>query len=275
MFMSLSSLLNQKDVRARFRQEFPKPTFVENKALLAPPLTEKYGMVGTAFDYLMRFYLKMLNPQAFQREWVAESTVHLLKQQRANRLHDQAFVVVTQAKENYAEFLKTQQITDDLIRSTLQLAEIDAIYRMGKIAPNSQPIEQADIDDVKALINLVDFTQFTSQGLVLLNPTFGLISHQIGGADADLVIDDLLIDIKTKKRFELARDDVNQLMGYYTLSKIDEIDGAPEGHEIKRLGTYLARYAQLFVFNVADVVNPATFPQFLEWFQERVLINDY
>ncbi len=273
--MSLSSFLQKSDVRARFRQEFSKPTFVENKALLAPPLTPNSSIVGTAFDYLMRFYLKTLNPQPIQREWAAESTVHLLKQQGENRLHDQAFVIVTRARENYAEFLKARQITDDLIRSTLQLAKLDAFLRARKIDPNLDYIEQADIEDVKALINLVDFSQFTSQGVVLLNPTFGLISLKIGGADADFVVDDLLIDIKTKKRFELARDDVNQLMGYYTLSKINEIDGAPEGHEIKRLGIYFARYAQLFVFNVSEVVNPQTFSQFLEWFQQRILINDY
>jgi hypothetical protein len=184
-------------------------------------------------------------------------------------------VIVTRARENYAEFLKARQITDDLIRSTLQLAKLDAFLRARKIDPNLDVIEQADIEDVKALINLVDFSQFTSQGVVLLNPTFGLISQKIGGADADFVVDDLLVDIKTTKKFELARYDFNQLMGYYILSKIDEIDGAPRGHEIKRLGIYFARYAYLFVFNVADVVNPATFPQFLEWFQERAAINDY
>ncbi len=273
--MSLSSFLNQPDVRARFKQEFSKPNMMKNKALLAPPLTENYGLVGTAFDYLMRFHLKTLNPQAFEREWAAESTVDLLKERGANRLYNSAFVIVTQAREKYAEFLKTQQITDDLIRSTLQLAKLDAFLRARKIDPNLDVIEQADIEDVKALINLVDFAQFTSQGVVLLNPTFGLISPQIGGADADFVIDDLLIDIKTTKNFELARYDFNQLMGYYILSKIDEIDGAPEGHEIKRVGIYFARYAQLFVFNVSEVVNPQTFSQFLEWFQQRILINDY
>ncbi len=273
--MSLSSFLEKSDVRARFSQEFSKPKLRENKSLLAPPLTENYRLVGTAFDYLMRFYLKRLNPQAFERGWVAESAVHLLKEGGVNRLYEQAFFIVTRGRENYAEFLKTQQLTDDLIRSTLQLAKLDTFVRARKIDPNLDVIEQQDIEDVRALINLVNFTQFTSPGVVLLNPTFFLASHQIGGADADLIIDDLLVDIKTTKKLEFTQDNFNQLMGYYILSKIETPDGAPGEHEIKRLGIYFSRYAYLFVFNVTDVVNPATFPQFMDWFHKRVAIKDY
>lgn len=34
--------------------------------LLAPPLTDHYWLVGTAFDYLLRFYIKFLNPKAIE-----------------------------------------------------------------------------------------------------------------------------------------------------------------------------------------------------------------
>ncbi|HEY9834972.1 MAG TPA: hypothetical protein V6D26_30750, partial [Stenomitos sp.] len=205
----------------------------------------------------------------------AEITLNILKQQGANRLYQQAFFMITQARENYTEFLKTQQITDDLIRSTLQLAKLDVIYRIGRIDPNLQQVEPADIEDIKALISVVNLSQFKTDGVVLSNPRFGNGSVTVRAADADLVIDDLLIDIKTTKNFKLEQDNFNQLMGYYALSKIDGIDGAPPGHEIKRLGIYFSRFAYLFVFNVADVVPLLTFPQFLEWFQKRAAINDY
>jgi hypothetical protein len=273
--MSLSSFLEQSDVRARFRQEFSKPKLGENRDLLAPPLTGNYRLVGTAFDYLMRFYLKMLNPQAVEAGWIAEITLNALKRQGANRLYQQALFILTQARENYTEFLKSQEITDDLISSTLQLAKLDVIYRARRIDPNLQHVEPADIEDIKALINLVKWTQFKTEGVVVLNPTFGLGSVKVREADADLVIDDLLIDIKTTKNFKLEQDNFNQLMGYYTLSKIDAIDGAPPGHEIKRLGIYFSRHAYLFIFNVADVVPLLTFSKFLEWFQERAAMNDY
>jgi hypothetical protein len=273
--MSLSSFLEKSDVRARFRQEFSKPKLGENRPLLAPLRTGNYRLVGTAFDYLMRFYLKMLNPQAVETGWIAEIALKALKQQGATRLHDQAFFIVTQARENYAEFLESQTLSDDLIRSALQLAKLDVIYRAGLIDPNLQQVESADIEDIKALITVVDWTQFKTEGVVLLNPSFGNGSAKVGEVDADLVIDDLLIDIKTTKNFKLEQDNFHQLIGYYTLSKIDKIDGAPPEHEIKRLGIYFSRHAYLFIFNVAEVVPLLIFPQFLEWFEKRAVMDDY
>ena len=77
--MSLTSFLNKKDVREKFREEFPKPTFNIKKELLAPPFTKRYGLVGTAFDYLLRFYIKYLNPSAITKPWVAERGLEILK----------------------------------------------------------------------------------------------------------------------------------------------------------------------------------------------------
>ena len=57
--MSLTSFLdNNPDVREQFKQEFHKPSLRVKKDLLAPPLTKRYSTVGTAFDYLLRFYVK-------------------------------------------------------------------------------------------------------------------------------------------------------------------------------------------------------------------------
>jgi hypothetical protein len=59
--MSLTTFLEQNsDVRAQFLAHFKKPDFTLKLPILAPPLTESYGLVGTAFDYLLRFYLEKL-----------------------------------------------------------------------------------------------------------------------------------------------------------------------------------------------------------------------
>ena len=73
--MSLTSFLRNKDVQERFRQEFRKPKFTAKKDLLAPPLTKHYSLVGTAFDYLLRFYVERLNPNAITKKWVAEFAI--------------------------------------------------------------------------------------------------------------------------------------------------------------------------------------------------------
>jgi hypothetical protein len=267
--MSLLTFLQQPDVRDRFNQAFPKPKLTPTPPLLAPPLTKNYALVGRAFDYLLRFQIKALNPHAIEQGWVAQNALHFLKCNAQTRLYDQAYLMITEAKEHYADFLKTQTVTDTLIVSALRLAKIEAIYRSKKIDPNLDQIADDDIVDLKTLLAHVNVKQFTSPKPILLNPTFELASQVVGGADADLVLGDALIDIKTVKEFSLERRDFNQILGYYVLSKLAGIDNAPTGHELKRLGIYFSRYAYLYQFDVSDVIEEETFPQFLDWFKRR------
>lgn len=267
--MSLLKVLQQPDIRDRFNQTFPKPKLTQTPPLLAPPRTKNYALVGRAFDYLLRFQIKALNPHAIERGWVTQNALHFLKTNAQTRLYDQAYLFVTEAKEHYADFLQTQQLTDTLIVSALRLAKLEAIYRSKKLDPTLDQIDDEDIVDLKALLAHVNVEQFTSSEPILLNPTFDLGSLVVGGADADLIIGDVLIDIKTVKEFSLERRDFNQLLGYYVLAKLAGIDNSPPGHEIKRLGVYFSRYAYLLTFNVSDVIDPITFPQFLDWFKQR------
>lgn len=57
----------------------------------------------------------------------------------------------------------------------------------------------------------------------MLNPKFGWFSYAIKGADADLILDDNLIDIKTTKNTTFKRDYWNQLIGYYILADCHNI----------------------------------------------------
>ena len=54
------------------------------------------------------------------------------------------------------------------------------------------------------LLPIIEPSTFKSTGVVILNPGFGLASALVGGADADLLIDDLLIDNQDgERRFSL------------------------------------------------------------------------
>jgi hypothetical protein len=196
--------------------------------------------------------------------------VRLLKQSGSHRLYEQGYLISTQAREEYARFLETQQLTDELIKDSLLLAKLDVFLRVGKIDENLQDVDEKDVEDLRRLMSLVNTNLFKSSGVVALNPTFGLASNLVGGADADLLIDDLLIDIKTKKELTLERDEFNQLLGYYTLYRIDGIEGTPPHHPVRRLGIYFSRYAYLHVIPVEEVIDESRFPQFLGWFKERV-----
>jgi biotin operon repressor len=78
--VSLTSFIRDNtDVRERFQQEFQKPKFSVKKDMVAPPLTTRYSLVGTAFDYLLRFLLQRVNSNTIDKGyWVAEKALELL-----------------------------------------------------------------------------------------------------------------------------------------------------------------------------------------------------
>lgn len=103
----------------------------------------------------------------------------------------------------------------------------------------------------------------------MLNPTFGEGSRLVGGADVDLLIDDALIDIKTTKSLRLTRGYLNQLVGYYILSKIGGVGDVPYAPKIERIGIYYSRYAELYTVSVRTVVDEERLPLLIEWFRDR------
>ncbi|OKH35018.1 hypothetical protein NIES2101_38105 [Calothrix sp. HK-06] len=268
--MSLLSFMQEPNNRDRFRQEFKKPKLTVNQELLAPPLTKNYQLVGTAFDYLLRFLVQRLNPQAQDRGWVAETSTALLSRSpRLHHLYDESRKIVDAAKSHHALFLKTGEFTDELLRHTLLLSKIDAFTRAGIIDENLQQIDDLDIQDLKNLIAVADPNQFKSTAQVFINPGFGIASASVGGADADLILGDLLVEIKVTKLLEFKLEYFDQLMGYFTLSILNQKyeHGHYDSYDIKRIGIYFARHGYLHIMNIEDIVNLATFPSFLEWFE--------
>ena len=284
--MSLTTFLkNNKDVRERFRQEFKKPRFSERKDILAPPLSRRYSLVGTAFDYLMRFYLKFLNPDAVSRQWIAEyvidprmsrlfpdvvvdDTGKVLSYTETN-LTKKARQIIEQAKVIYGNYLLSGEISDELIASTIRLAQLDPFYRSGRLDENVGIVYKEDVTDLRNLISNVPPDLFKADELCLLNPTFGMASKLVSGADADLVVDDTLIEIKTTKNLELRRTVFDQLLGYYVLHEISGVDELRPKPEIRKVAIYFSRHAFLYVLDLQEIINQSTFPDFMNWFKSR------
>ncbi len=77
--MSLTSFISQPSISKTFRDFVVKPKFVADKPILAPPLTKNYRIIGTAFDYLLRFYIEHNNSNAQTKHWVSENSVRILE----------------------------------------------------------------------------------------------------------------------------------------------------------------------------------------------------
>lgn len=280
--MSLTSFLQQPDVRQRFREEFALPKLAKSIEMPAPPRSTRYALVGTAFDYLLRFYVQRLNPCAVTSTWIAERVANILRLKVAHGRHDllplaeQAQQIVQQAQHDYEAYLATGQLTDQLLASVLRLAQLDPIFRAGVIDRNLGNVFDEDIADLHQLISIVEPRWFTASRLCLLNPTFGAASLMVGGADADMVIDEMIIEVKTTKSFKLERDHFHQLIGYYILHEIAGVDSGTTGHDkpaITKLGVYFARFGYLYSIAVRDVIRAETFPSLLDWFVKRAKPN--
>ncbi len=126
-----------------------------------------------------------------------------------------------------------------------------------------------ELQDLRNLITIVTPDFFRVKEICLLNPIFGCVSALVGGADADLLIDDTLVDIKTTKDFELKPDHFYQLLGYFVLHSLASIGDLAPKRDIKKLAIYYSRHAHLEVFELQDVVNTETFPKFVKWFSMR------
>ncbi len=262
---SLTSFINIPEVSDKFTDTFHYPKLEGTPELLCPPQTNHYSMIGTAFDYLLRFAVEVENEQAITKKWVAETAVEMTKNTGYFKVCNAALKEATNAYNNYK---KTKKLADETLRGALLLAQLDPIYRAGTMDPNIGTIEKLDIEDMKNLISCAKLDAFKAKKVCHLNPTFGAGSILVGGADADIIIDNTIIDIKTVKNFKLDKKYYNQLIGYYILGKIGGIDGLNEKLEIKNLAIYYSRHATFVNFKISEIMKDVDEVKFTAWFKK-------
>ncbi len=108
--------------------------------------------------------------------------------------------------------------------------------------------EPAWLDDLAVLTEAFG-TQFPASGVRshALNPTFRG-SRDVGGADADLILDRCLIDVKTTESTSCKREHLWQLAGYLLLDYDDE-------YNMTDVGLYSARHPKLLAWNADAFLN--------------------
>lgn len=283
--MSLTSFVARKEIREKIRQEFTKPSFTMTKDLLASPQTKRYSLVGMAFDYLLRFHVQRLNKNAIERTWAAAQGLNKLASQSCYDLTDaDTNVSIYQESADYEigksildrakcardTYLQHGKVTKSLLESAIGLAKLEVIYRSGYIDENLGEVDPADIRDLKKLLSVAPSDDFKAKKVCVLNPNFGLGSHMVRGADADLVIDDTLVEIKTTKSNKLKPEYFDQLIGYLALHDIWGADGAVIKMRIGKIAIYFSRYAQWCEIAVNRIIDQKAYSKFLIWFRKKV-----
>jgi hypothetical protein len=273
---------------------------------LAVPLCDAHQLVGAAFEDLLRLELQRLNPTAKPGRCLATDAVefaeltarkggsvevgtHLVQglslrglatvySQSPNPEKEvQKLRAALQRAENQSrEYVCSGVITPALLTSCWMVAKIIGSFRGGRkgladsvlIPYEFSSIDFKGLDDIAAMFALVNHESFRAQQRCLLRPKFR--HNTLPGADQpDFVIDDMLIDVKCTARRSLDRRDVDQLLRYYALSKVEGLAGESNDREIDRLVIYYARFAQMFVIDIRRDFPPERVTKFLEWFEQQ------
>jgi hypothetical protein len=273
--MSLTRYIKHKamfNLKSWFKYHFPNPGLDVKKQLLVPSLSKSKnnGEIGTALDYLIRFNLERINKEVIlkNKNWIAEKGYDSILLECDTSPHSQMYIgnpetatklviievfreiIINEfdkAVKNYIEFINNGIVTDELLISCVFLSKLDSRYRSSITDLYIDDTSSYDINELKQLINIVPWNNFKAKKHCFLNPDFGEGSKLVRGADADLIIDDILMDIKSSKEFNIKREDLSQLIGYYLLSHIGKINNEYE-LEINYIGIYFARYGYLWKY---------------------------
>ena len=264
--MSLTSIMKgglSKVVVANI--PIPRDQFSGSKDCLACPRTRNYSLVGTAFDYLVRSELKRLHPGAIENGFIAENSIALVDKRIMLSGHFQALNARIGEKELHSmkntavkyrversAFIANGILNDDFIEATIRFARMDVVFRAGLYDDVEKEVESLDIEDMRALYNLIPEELKKPDKGILLDPTFGKASAKVGGADVDLIIGDIMVDIKTTKDMKLDEYLWSQIVGYLIL--VDEAhrnEGALP--KIENLGLYFSRYGYLWKIKASYV----------------------
>ena len=299
--MSLTSILKDKALKIKFKQNFPAPRIKLDGPITAPPQTAHYSMIGTAFDYVLRFHLERVFPDAVTRQLVAEDAVNYIRYRSgeyaladdvavkvdSNQEMDEKFdyvrnlfpnaklveitkgnpefkkmikpaeTVLGTALENVKRFHKTGIIKDLFLESCLSLARLDVVFRTGMLFSETivSSEDKRDLADLRRLLVVAKKVIPKPKHRLLLNPLFTK-SGLVGGADADMILDDTLIDIKTTKSLKFTQEMYSQLLGYYALDT--------GKRKITHVGIYFSRYG---IYHAVPV--PAGTKKIISWFKEE------
>lgn len=288
LVVSLTSFVRLGDVAERLKP-FRPPTSRVNVPLKVPARHNSPQLTGTAFDYLLRFEIQRRAAHAEHGEWIAEKVPSIIEPPRSSagtnsyrdylwgkspddyippdELAERVRAVCSGARTAVNAHAGASDPSPDSLRVlaawAVRLAKIDGVFRRDELDVTFEVAPPDLVEELVALLAAVPFDRIIRPGRVVLNPDFGEASTLVGGADADLVAGDALIDFKTTKSFAVRDDHLDQLFGYFLLARRA---GVPE---IKRVGVYFSRFGRLRSAETSVWTRRPDFEETERWFFQR------
>ena len=224
-----------------------------------------YGTLGAAIDYRVR-YAFAITPF---HEFVAWHGAVLLTRSGAySRGLVQAFFeqldTTVKALQPVGRLLAT---TDEqtLDRFCIVLSLFEQVFRSNAYVrgPLMLPVVKHSIEELLAIPQAVELDDLSAMFALFYDRCHDLLSHSrvlnptfagsldVGGADADFIVDGCLIDMKATISPQIKADFLYQLAGYVLLDYNDT-------YHINSVGIYMARQRMLFSWPIAEFVYKLT-----------------
>lgn len=150
----------------------------------------------------------------------------------------------------------------DVVRAVHHFALAEERMRTGKFEQNFEFTEDMD-EEMFAMIRLFCETfvkkYVKPDSVVFFNPSFGAGSTLVNGADADLIIDGMLVDFKTTQFTAASTADILQIVGYAALNHIyeegDIVAKEKPQYDLSSIALYKARFGVLERCGIAKLRN--------------------
>jgi excisionase family DNA binding protein len=185
---------------------------------------------------------------------------NLLLDSSKNKIGEKIIIKYLKTINKWSDYIKGRDIDKkDIINSVWFLGNLESIFRGGNRALELYRNDlslllkkppQYIYNDLFNLWNSLNTNKefFIKENSIFLNPNFSRASELVGGADADLIIDNILVDIKTTKNPGYSYKDANQIVGYYILAAM-----VGEPWPIKNLALYKPRFKRIEYINVKEL----------------------
>lgn len=179
------------------------------------------SLVGIAFDYMVRFILKKyqnkLDNEITHQEnyYIAEEGINILKYNASEDIYLKAKNIYDNALEIIDNYINGLDVNSELIINvSVYLAKLESIYRdsfyksrnaiKNLFNKESKNIQNEILNLSNSFENkfINKFDMKLKKQEIYYNPRFGICSLAVEGADADIFMNDSIIDFKTTKSLD-------------------------------------------------------------------------
>lgn len=265
--MSLTSLLDRPAVRSRINAHLRLPPVLPGGPPKVPAGSAHRGLVGMAFEFALAAGLRSRAPRVYGELGAPRLALGAIESWGPTAVAACRLPELRERVVMAEEALRRptgDALTAECARAAFDLAAVAALARApawfradivarGRMLLFEPPGET--VSELRQLHALVPWPKLVDLGRVHLAPTFPRIAEALGGADADLLLGDTLVEVKAGAAPRVRREDLRQAAVLGALARRFGIVGA-EDVAVTEVGVYVARTGTLHRFELDTLVVP-------------------